>query len=568
MEDRIKPNKPKGYWTKERCQEESLKYNTRNEFKKGSYASYQASTRNKWIGGICSHMKNKRCRPCGYWTKERCHEEAQKHKTISNFNKCEPGAYERARKEGWLYDICSQRGWKHSNPKGYWTKERCHEEAQKHKTKTEFKKGSSSAYTLSHRKGWLDEICPHMTEIKKTSWSYDGCKQEALKYNSKVSFQKGSNGAYKKALKNDWLDEVCSHMTRPQSHNFYWTKERCQEESLKYKTRTKFQKSSCSAYGSAFKNDWLDEVCSHMTIQGSLKKRYIYSFEFTRYKSVYVGLTWKHEERFWSHLNKGGAVYDFIQENNLTENDFTFKIHGYYEMLQSQSKEGELLSDYESKGWDILNKAKTGGLGGFKLKWTKKRCQKEALKYISKSEFYKGSPSAYERTRKEGWLDEMCSHMISTKELLTKWTKEKCVDEALKYKHRTEFYKGSSGAYGSALKNDWLDEVCSHMEKKPNREVYWTFERCKEEVLKYSTKRDLKNGSRGAHERIYKQKWVDELCSHMVEPPRKKIVSKYTKQMCKVMAKTVKNRTQFQNKYSGAYKTMYREGWLDEFFPK
>ena len=106
------------------------------------------------------------------------------------------------------------------------------------------------------------------------------------------------------------------------------------------------------------------------------------------------------------------------------------------------------------------------------------------------------------------------------------------------------------------------------MKKKPNREAYWTFERCKEEVLKYNTKRDLKNGSRGAHERIYKQKWVDELCSHMVEPPRKKIVSKYTKQMCKVMAKTVKNRTQFQNKYSGAYKTMYREGWIDEIFPK
>jgi hypothetical protein len=37
--------------------------------------------------------------------------------------------------------------------------------------------------------------------------------------------------------------------------------------------------------------------------------------------------------------------------------------------------------------------------------------------------------------------------------------------EALKYKTRLEFCKGSPGAYDSARKKGWLDIVCSHMVK-------------------------------------------------------------------------------------------------------
>ena len=36
-------------------------------------------------------------------------------------------------------------------------------------------------------------------------------------------------------------------------------KEKCRNESLKYKTRTSLQKGSKSAYNNAWKNGWLDE---------------------------------------------------------------------------------------------------------------------------------------------------------------------------------------------------------------------------------------------------------------------------------------------------------------------
>ncbi len=39
-----------------------------------------------------------------------------------------------------------------------------------------------------------------------------------------------------------------------------------------------------------------------------------------------------------------------------------------------------------------------------KPKWTKDLCLEEALKY-TKSDFRKNSPSAYERSRKSGWMN-------------------------------------------------------------------------------------------------------------------------------------------------------------------
>jgi len=47
--------KPNGYWTYERCKEEALKYMTRGEFAKESKA-YDIAWREKWLDKICSHM--------------------------------------------------------------------------------------------------------------------------------------------------------------------------------------------------------------------------------------------------------------------------------------------------------------------------------------------------------------------------------------------------------------------------------------------------------------------------------------------------------------------------------
>lgn len=51
-------SKPRNYWTKEKCKEDALKYNIRENFKKGYVSAYNAALRNKWLDEICLHMKS------------------------------------------------------------------------------------------------------------------------------------------------------------------------------------------------------------------------------------------------------------------------------------------------------------------------------------------------------------------------------------------------------------------------------------------------------------------------------------------------------------------------------
>jgi hypothetical protein len=201
-------------------------------------------------------------------------------------------------------------------------------------------------------------------------WTKDRVAAEAAKYQTRGAFAKGCMGAYNAAKRLECFDEICSHMERLQRPKGYWTKERITSEALRYQTLQAFQKGSRSAYTTAHREGWLDEVCSHM-------------------------------ER--------------LQQPN-----------GY---------------------------------------WTKERVAAEALRFESRSAFNKGFGSAYTIAHREGWLDEVCSHMERLHQPNGYWTKERVAAEALRFKSRSAFQKGSSSAYTTAHREGWLDEVCSHMPK-------------------------------------------------------------------------------------------------------
>ena len=276
-----------------------------------------------------------------------------------------------------------------------WTKEKCHAEVLKFKTRTEFQRERGGAYNAARKNGWIDDICSHMTRLKKSRdfWTKEKCHQEALKCKTRTEFSKNSHGAYYVARKNGWLDEVCSHMTSTRKPKGYWTKERCHEEALKFKTRGEFQKKLNKAYYVARKKGWLDEICSHMTSSRKPK-------------------------------------------------------------------------DY----------------------WTKERCHKESLKLKSRNEFYNNSGSAYNKALRNKWLDDICSHMISLKKPKNYWTKKRCYEEALKYKTKSEFRAKSSGAYKMARRKDWLDDIIAKAIVPNKRGVRWKKEECREEALEYSSK--------------------------------------------------------------------------------
>lgn len=150
----------------------------------------------------------------------------------------------------------------------YWTFERVKEEALKYNTKKEFREKSPSCQSLTKMRGWMAEVTSHM-EIERQPngyWTKERCAEKASEFNHRGEFNSSAKSAYLTAYKNGWLDEICEHMTllHVQVPKGYWTKERCAALAKKHTYRHGFEKWDKRAYSAACRHGWLDEICEHM----------------------------------------------------------------------------------------------------------------------------------------------------------------------------------------------------------------------------------------------------------------------------------------------------------------
>jgi len=362
-------------------------------------------------------------------------------------------------------------------PIGYWTKEKCQELALQCETRTIFHKKHPTGYNTSNKNGWLDEICSHMEEKQKPDgyWTKEKCQEEALKYKTKTEFRNYCSSAYRASLYNNWID-LFSHMTPLYKPKGYWTKKRCHEEALKYKTKTEFKNNTSSAYSIAYNNGWLNDICLHMEIIGNRYTRCIYVYEF-KDNHAYIGLTYNLRIRNNSHLSKAdSSVYQHIKNN--CKNYNLIQLTDYIPVIEAQKLEENYVNQYKEKGWSILNKATTGSIGGAYYIWTYELVKEEALKYKTRKEFLKNSCGAYNYAYSYNILNDICSHMEYIQKPNGYWTKEKCHKKALKYNKRSVFKNKSTDAYKAAHRRGWLDDICSHMivfyNANKTKNKYWT----------------------------------------------------------------------------------------------
>ncbi len=209
-------------WTYEKCKEEASKYETRSQFYKGNSSAYNASRSNGWLDDFFVKKK---------WNYKTCREEAKKK---------------------WFHDA------RHDKV-SQWTEEMCREESKKYKTRTEFMKGSPTAYNQSLKNKWIREfdwLKRPESHLKK--WTYETCKEEARKYTRRVDFMKGSSGAYRIAYKNEWIKEYDWFEIHQMPSN-YWTEEMCLKEAKKYTSKVAFQKGSVTAYQVALRKGWIKD---------------------------------------------------------------------------------------------------------------------------------------------------------------------------------------------------------------------------------------------------------------------------------------------------------------------
>lgn len=339
----------------------------------------------------------------------------------------------------------------------------------------------------------------------------------------------------------------------------YWTKEICKLEAKKYKTKTEFIIGNNSAYIKASKNGWIDEICNHMKPIGHLFKRCVYVYIFVN-NYAYVGLTCNLKKRHRNRLQqkKQDTVVKLIKKGIKYKLE---QLTDYINVETAQKLEYYYIEEYRAK-YTILNKAKAGALGGNAIKWHKKACKKEALKYDTRSEFIKNAHSAYAIACERGWINEICEHMILNRKPRLYWDKKSCKKEALKYKTKTEFSKESSRAYCVAWENDWLDDICKHMTSTQKPKGYWTYENCKKEALKYSSRCEFEKGTGAAYVTARRNDWLNEICEHMIQTRNPK--GYWTFETCRKEALKYDRRVDFKKKSSRAYSLSCEKGWLNE----
>lgn len=549
----MKEKKPKGFWNYDTCKEEAQKYSTRRDFQKGSNGAYDAAWRNGWIKDF-DWLVKPRIAHNKKWTREKCYEEAKKYTSRGDFYKYSGVAYGVALTNGWLegYDWFEQI----KRPNGYWNYDACKEEAKKYKTKADFRKFSSAAYSAALKKGWLNEYdWFEITRTPRGHWNHETCKEEAKKYKTRTEFCKGSNGAYEVAWRNGWLDEYEWFEIKWERK---WDYDTCLIEAKKYMSRTEFCNGSVGAYTAALDNNWLDEYDWFDDIDDTFKTKrghcvYVYIWETEMV--AYVGLTHLKQRRHRDHSSEENSpVFRYSKDNQIPipepiylEDKLTYD--------EAQKKEEFYINQYKGQGYEMLNSAAAGGLGGFgKGKWNYETCKKFASNYKTRSEFQKASMAAYNVALRNGWLDDY-DWFEQKHKPIGYWTYDTCMEEAKKYKTKSEFKDGAKGAYQIARKNGWLDKYTWFISA-----IKWTYETCKEEAKKYKTKRDFQKGCIGAYTAALRNKWLDDYDWFEVLWEKK-----WNYDTCMEESRKYKSRSEFMKGTPGAYNIANKNRWLDEY---
>ncbi|KJG00094.1 hypothetical protein [Photobacterium angustum] len=98
-------------------------------------------------------------KPAGYWNRETCAAEALKYNTVAELMKGSNGAYRAAKKGGYLIAITKNMQLKTGGV--HWTRGRCAAKAKQYGSSERFKARAFTAYNTAKKKGWLSEFFPN-----------------------------------------------------------------------------------------------------------------------------------------------------------------------------------------------------------------------------------------------------------------------------------------------------------------------------------------------------------------------------------------------------------------------
>ena len=408
--------------------------------------------------------------------------------------------------------------------------------------------------------------------IKKKNrnyWNYETCKEAASICKSRGEFWDKYSRAATLSSKNNWLDDFFQpNLKKPRG---YWTYETCFEEAKKYNLYTTFRDESFTVYDKCMKNGWIKDFTWLFDNRNKYDKtsriHKIYVYVFDMFNAAYVGRTIQIKQRHYTHT-KGGkkdGLKDFITKHEIKNVDLPTILENNLTLEESKIKEQYWMDKYKDKGYELINKVKGGSIGGIATKWDRNNCYKEALKYTKRMDFYVNSPSAWVSARKNNWIRD---YFWLNKPNKPKgyWNNyDNCYKAAKECNSKVEFEKKYLRGYTISRKMGWIKDY--YWFKRPSsHNKKWTEETCRKEAMKYATKKDFREKSIGAYQVAVNNGYIKDY-NWFTNSTRK---LKYSEDFILQIIKKFDSRREFSIKESTLYhySLVHYSTLLDKHLPK
>ena len=392
-------------------------------------------------------------------------------------------------------------------PVGYWNNlENCKHEALKYTTKSDWQKNSPLSYRWASRNKWVDECISHMKSERKPNhyWTLELCKEEANKYKTKVEWRLTSRASFSKANKEGWLAICCEHMEKgkkwfgPSSiMEFLVSYDIDFREEYRFKGSPEVDKRPFDFYLPNF--NLVIEFHGEQHLIGWGR----------RTEDAEAIQQRDHIKKTWTIKN--GLEYLEIKQWEVSSKE---DIHNQVldKLRHIAQKMGKEIPFVKRDLTDIELQKVTS-----KLKWTLEACMDEAKKYNTRKEWQTHGASSYNAAYKKKWLDICCNHMTRQLAPKGYWTLERCIEDAKQYKKLEDWSKAKPSGYSVARSKNWVSVCSPHMTdgRKISTKIIWTYEKCIELARQCNSRAEFKKKSGSAYIRARVNGWLEACCSHM-----------------------------------------------------
>ena len=323
---------------------------------------------------------------------------AKKHTTRKSWMENSNASYAAARRRNLLQNQVITGHFTKPVHTSKWTLKKIIADAKKHKTRKTWFETPKSSYDPARSRGLLKnkDVIGHFA---KTVWT------------SKWTFKKIIAATKKFKTKKEWAEaeknKVCFSYRAAKERKLLFNKKvighfKPTDPAIKFFKEwvDKFP----MAYQRAHRTNVLEKVTAHMERVGHKYKRCIYSIEVKNKNMIYIGLTFNFKQRIEQHLDSKRFVG--IKKKYGKKSLIIKQITKYMPVEEAGKRENILITKCNKKGYQVLNKKKGGDLGSIASKWTKEKVIESAKKFKTQKKWRAKAPVAYSTAKQKGYLKE------------------------------------------------------------------------------------------------------------------------------------------------------------------